>query len=50
MTQVKPLKHYRNSAQRAGAKEQTNELLNGITFVLVTIAVIYGGLVMGIPT
>lgn len=50
MTRTKPLKYYRSSAQRAAAKKQINELGGGITFTLITIAVMYGGLVMGLPT
>lgn len=49
MTRTKPMKYYRSSALGAAAKKQTSELGAGITFVLVTIAVMYGGLVMGIP-
>ena len=50
MTHTKPMKYYRNSAQRAVAKKKSGELLTGITFTLIAVVVMYGGLVMGLPT
>lgn len=44
-----PLRTCLNSAQRKARKERTSEVLAGISFVLITMAAMYGFLLAAVP-